>query len=72
MSAPVGCKHNVDGQKRSWNDVVTGDLKQCNLLESWSEKAEEHNSWCSIIKHSAGQFNNEADDKEKSLRDDRK
>ena len=31
--APVGCKRNVGGQKH-WNDVVSGDLKQCNLLES--------------------------------------
>ena len=72
VSAPVGCKHNVDGQKRRWNDVVSGDLKQCNLLESWREKAEECNSWRSIIKRSAEHFNKKTEDKEKSLRDNRK
>ena len=46
--------------------------KQCNLLESWREKAEERNSWHSISKRSAEHFNKEAKDKEKSLRDDRK
>ena len=40
VPAPVGCKHNVCGQKHHWNDVVSGDLKQGNLLESWREKAE--------------------------------
>ena len=49
VSAAVGCKCNVDGQKFRWNDVVSGDIKQCNLLESWREKAEERNSSCSII-----------------------
>ena len=44
MAAAVGCKRNVGGQKHRWNDVVSGDLKQCNLLESWREKAEECNS----------------------------
>ena len=38
--APVGCKNDVGGQKHCWNDVVSSDLKQCNLLESWREKAE--------------------------------
>ena len=39
VSAPVGCKRNVGGQKCRSNDVVSGDLKQCNLLESWREKS---------------------------------
>ena len=72
MSAPVGCKCNVGGQKRRWNDVVSGDLKQCNLLESWREKAEERNSWHFIIKSSAEHFNKKSETKEKSLTDDRK
>ena len=71
VSAPVGCKGNVGGQKRCWNDVVSDDLRQCNLLESWREKAEECNSWRSIIKRSAEHFNKVVEDKEKSLRDDR-
>ena len=37
-SAPVGCKRNVGGQKCHWKDVVSGDLKQRNLLESWRRK----------------------------------
>ena len=76
MSASVGCKRNVGGQRHRWNDVVclvtSVRLKQCNLLESWREKAEERNSWHSIIKHSAEHFNKEAEDKKKSLRDDRR
>ena len=39
-----GCGHGCD--------VVSGDLKQCNLLESWREKAEECNSWHSNVVHS--------------------
>ena len=62
----------VDRIKRRSNDIVSGDLKQCNLLESWRKKAEEWNSWCSIIKRSAEHFNKAAENKEKSLRDDRK
>ena len=72
VSVPVGCKRNVGGQKRCWNDVVSGDLKQCNLLESWKKKAVERNTWRSIIKSSGEHFNKEAEDKEKSLSDDRK
>ena len=71
VSALVCCKRNGGVQKRHWNDIVSGDLKQCNLLESWREKTEECNSWHSIIKHSAEHFNNKSEKKEKSLRDDR-
>ena len=48
VSAPVGCKRNVE-QKRRWNDVVSGDFKQCGLLESWSEKAESATSSSSVV-----------------------
>ena len=72
VSAPVGCKRSIGGQKRLWNDVVSGDLNQCNLLESWREKAEEHNSWRSIIKSNADHFNKKSENREKRLRDDRK
>ena len=51
---------------------LSGDLKQCNLLESWREKAEERNSWHSIIKRNGEYFNKKSENKEKSLRDDRK
>ena len=30
VSAPAGCKRNVGGQKRHWNDVMSGDLKRCS------------------------------------------
>ena len=64
---------SVGGQKRRCNDVVVSSkLKQCNLLKSWKKKAEGRNSWRSIIKSRAKHFNKEAEDKEKSLRDDRK
>ena len=72
LFAPVGCKRNVGEQKHCWNDVVSCDFKQCNLLKSWREKAEEFNSWRFIIKCSAEHFNKKSENKEKNLRDDRK
>ena len=65
VSTRVGCKRNVSGQKRRWNDIVSGELKKCNLLESWGEKAEECNSWRSIIKRSAEHFKMKSENKKR-------
>ena len=72
VSAPVGGKRSAGGQKRRWNDVVSSELKQCNLSGTWREQAQERNSWRNTIKHSVEVINKQAEDTEKSRKDKEK
>ena len=72
MCAPAGGKRSAGGQKRRWNDVVASDLKKCNLSGTWREHAQEHNSWHTIIQRSVERLNIEAENNEKSRKDEKK
>ena len=45
MFAPVDSKCAVGGQKYCWNDVVSRDLKSCELSEDWHEFAHSRSLW---------------------------
>ena len=72
VSAPVGGQRSAGGQKRRWNDVVSSELKQCNLSGTWREQAQERDSWRNTIKHSVEVLNKQAEDTEKSRKDEKK
>ena len=72
VSAPVGSKCTVGGQKHRWSDLVVNDLKQCNLSRSWREQAQEHYSWRATIKHRVELLYKQAVDKEMSCKDEKK
>jgi hypothetical protein len=72
VSAPVGGKRAVGGQKRRWNDVVATDVNQCNLSGGWKEQAQDSESWRTTIKHSAELLNEQAEIAEKCLKDQKK
>ena len=72
VSAPVGGKRSVGGQKRRWNDIVANDLKQCNLSGFWREEAQERGSWRATIKLSIELLNKQAEEIEKDRKDVRK
>lgn len=72
VSAPVGGKCSVGGQKRRWNDVLSNDLRLSNLSETWRKQAQERDSWRATIKHSAELLNKQAEDNEKSRNDEKK
>ena len=72
VSAPVGGKCSTGEQKRRWNDVVSNDLRLCSLSETWREQAQEHSSWCTTIKDRVELLNKHAQDKEKSVQDEKK
>ena len=72
VSAPVGGKRTAGGQKRRWNDMVTSDLKECNLSESWREQAQERDSWRTTIRNRVEHLNRRAEDTEKSRKDEKK
>ena len=72
VSAPVGGKRSAGGQKRRWNDVVSSELKQSNLSDTWREQAQERDSWRNSIKHSVEVLNKQAEDTEKSHKDEKK
>ena len=70
--APVGGKCTAGGQKRRWSDLVVNDLKQCNLSGSWREQAQECDSWRATIRRRVELLNKQAEDKEKSCKDEKK
>ena len=69
VSAPVGGKRVVGGQKRRWNDAIATDLNRCNLSGGWREQVQDRESWRTTIKHSAELLNEQAEIAEKSLKD---
>ena len=72
VSAPVGGKRTAGGQKRRWSDLVSNDLKQCNLSRSWREQVQERDSWRATIRHRVELLNKQAEDKEKACKDEQK
>ena len=64
VSAPVGGKHTAGGQKRRWSDLVSNDLKQCNLSKSWREQAQEHDSWRATIRRRVELLSKQAEERE--------
>ena len=72
VSAPVGGKRAAGGQKRRWSDLMASNLKQCNLSGSWREQAQERDSWRATIKPRVELLNKQAEDKEKSCKDEKK
>ena len=72
VSAPVGGKRSVGGQKRRWNDVVSNDRRLSNLSETWREQAQERDSWRITIKRSAEFLNQQAEASEKGRKDEKK
>ena len=62
VSAPVGGKRTAGGQKRRWNDIVTNDLRQCDLFGTWREQAQDRTSWHTSVKHSIELLNKQAED----------
>ena len=72
VSAPVGSKRTAGEQKRRWSDLVSNDLKQCNLSRSWREQAQERDSWRATIRHRVELLNKQAEDKEKACKDEQK
>ena len=72
VSAPVGGKRTAGGQKRRWSDVLANDLKLCNLSRSWREQAQERDSWRATIRRRVELLNKQAEDKEKSCKDEKK
>ena len=72
VSAPVGGKRTAGGQKRRWSDLVSNDLKQCNLSRSWREQAQERDSWRATIRRRVELLNKQAEDKEKACKDEQK
>ena len=59
-------------QKRRLSDLVVNDLKQCNLFRSWREQAQERDSWRATIRCSVEGPIKQAEDKEKSCKDEKK
>ena len=72
VCAPAGGKCSAGGQKQRWNGAVASDLKKCNLSGTWREYAQECNSWCTTIHHSVEHLNIEAENNEKSHKDEKK
>ena len=72
VSAPVGGKCAAGGQKRRWSDLVANNLKQCNLSGSWREQAQESDSWRATIRRRVELLSKQAEDKEKSCKDEKK
>ena len=72
VSAPAGGKRTAGGQKRRWSDLVSNDLKQCNLSKSWREQSQERDSWRATIRRRVELLNNQAEDKEKACKDEQK
>ena len=72
VSAPVGGKCAAGGQKRRWSDLVANNLKQCNLSGSWREQAQESDSWRATIRRRVELLSKQAEDKEKSRKDENK
>ena len=72
VSAPVGGRRTAGGQKRRWSDLVSNDLKQCNLSRSWREQAQECDSWRATIRHRVELLNKQAEYKEKACKDEQK
>ena len=65
-------KHGVGGQKRRWNDVVTLDLKKCELEMSWRELTEDRLTWRSTIKEKVAELNTKAEEIEQQRKDERR
>ena len=72
VCAHANGKHSAGGQNQWWHDVVASDLIQCNLCGTWREHAQEYNSWCITIQHSVELLNIEAENNEKSQKDEKK
>ena len=68
VSAPVGGKCAAGGQ----SDLVANNLKQCNLSGSWREQAQESDSWRATIRRRVELLSKQAEDKEKSCKDEKK
>jgi hypothetical protein len=51
---------------------VSNDLKLCSLVENWRKQSQEHSSWRTTIKHRVELLNKQAEDKEKSVKDEKK
>ena len=72
MCATVGGKQAASSQKLHWNDLVTGDLKGCHLLESWHKMAWNLAALRLGIKESSMALNHQAEHKYKKRKDERK
>ena len=70
--APVGSKRTAGGQKHRWSDLMVNDLKQCNLSRNWREQAQECDSWRATIRRRVELLSKQAEDKEKSCKDEKK
>ena len=68
----LGGKRTAGGQKRRWSDLVSNDLKQCNLSRSWREQAQERDSWRATIRRRVELLNKQAEDKQKACKDEQK
>ena len=68
VSAPVGGKRTAGRQKRRWNDMVSSDLKECNLSEPWREQAQERDSWRTTIRNRVEHLNRRAEDMRRAER----
>ena len=59
-------KRSVGGQKKRWNDVIVGDLKNCELYTNWREEAQDRSTWWGWIKAAAEDANEELEIAEQS------
>ena len=51
---------------------MVNNLKQCNLSRNWREQAQKRDSWRATIRRRVEFLNKQAEDKEKSCKDEKK
>ena len=72
MCVPVYGKRAPGGQKYSWNDLVSRDLKICRLSEDWRECAHRRGLWQKVINDCVESLNVLAEKEENRRKDERK
>ena len=72
VCAPVDGKCAPGKQKYPWNDLVSRDLKSCELSEDWHEFANSRSLWRKVIHDCVESLNVLAEKEEKRQKDERK
>ena len=72
VSAPAGGSRSAGGQRRRWNDIVSRDLRECELQEDWYELAQNRRGWRCLVHEGAELLNQRQEQEEIKRKDEMK
>ena len=72
VSAPAGGSRAVGGQKLRWNDLISRDLRESGISDTWYNQAQDRTTWHSMCRTKLEDVNKQRENVEKVRKDERK